>query len=64
MYDVCKRKEDMVNWEWMADKYLGETPGKVSQGFPQVSSDLNVKRTMNFVWVLMSVMDVMWMCQW
>ena len=33
----------------MVDKYLGETPGKVSKGFSQVSSDLDVNRTMNIV---------------
>ena len=33
----------------MADKYLGEMPGKASKGFPQVSSDLDVNRTMNIV---------------
>ena len=34
----------------MADKYWGgEMPGKASGGFPKVSSDLDVNRTMNLV---------------
>ena len=33
----------------MVDKYLGEMPDKVSKGFPQVSSDPDVNRTMNLV---------------
>ena len=33
----------------MVDKYLGEMPGEASQGFPQVSSDLDMNRTMNLV---------------
>ena len=33
----------------MTDKYLGEMPGKASKGFPQVSSDPDVNRTMNLV---------------
>ena len=33
----------------MADKYLGEMPDKVSKGFPQVSSDPHVNRTVNLV---------------
>ena len=32
--------------------------------FPQVSIDPDVNRTMNLVWVLTSITDVMWMCQW
>ena len=33
----------------MAGKYLGEMPDEASEGFPQVSSDLDVNRTMNLV---------------
>ena len=33
----------------MVDKYLGEMPDEASKGFPQVSSDLDVNRTMNIV---------------
>ena len=33
----------------MVDKYLGEMPDEASKGFPQVSSEPDVKRTMNLV---------------
>ena len=33
----------------MVDKYLGEMPDEVTKGFPQVSSDPDVNRTMNIV---------------
>ena len=33
----------------MVDKYLGEMPDEVFKGFPQVSSDPDVNRTMNLV---------------
>ena len=33
----------------MINKYLGEMPGEASKGFPQVSSDLDLNRTMNLV---------------
>ena len=33
----------------MAGKYLGEPPGEAFGGFPKVSSDLDVNRTMNLV---------------
>ena len=33
----------------MVNKYLGETPDEVCKGFPQVSSDWYVNRTMNIV---------------
>ena len=47
----------------MADKYLGEMPGEASKGFPPVSSDPDVNRTMNLVSVLTSTMDIRWMCR-
>ena len=33
----------------MVDKYLGEIPDEASKGFPQVSIDPDVNRTMNLV---------------
>ena len=36
----------------------GEMPDNASKGFPQVSSDPDVNRTMNIVWVLTSSMDM------
>ena len=33
----------------MVDKYLGEMQDEASKGFPQVSNDPDVNRTMNLV---------------
>ena len=33
----------------MVDKYLGEMPDEAPKGFPQVSSDPDLNRTMNLV---------------
>ena len=33
----------------MIDKYMGEMPDEASMGFPQVSSDPDVNRTMNIL---------------
>ena len=46
----------------MAGNYLGEVPGKASRGFPKVSSDPDVNRTMNLVLVLTSITGIRWIC--
>ena len=38
-------------------------PGEVLEDFPQVSSDLDVNRTMNLVRVLSLIVDMKWICQ-